>query len=121
MHVLGRVKHVAPEPVCIGEWRAFFEYAAINATAEVLDEVAVYLGVNIGDHSLGINLNASGGRHRLGSSGPRGGEQCRCKGAAGKRWGGVFFLQLSSKNIVRQKHLRKMFEQSPPFIVPAEQ
>ncbi len=97
MHVLGRVQDVAPEPVCVREWRAFFEYTAINATAEMLDEVAVDLGVNIGDHSLGINLDASGCRHRLGPCTPRGSEQCGCKGASGKGRG-LFHLELSSYN-----------------------
>src|SRR5229473_2271980 len=81
MHVLGRVKDVAPEPVCIRKRRALFEYAALDAAAEMLDEVAVDLRVNIGDHSLGINLDASGCRHRLGSGAPSGSEQCSCKRA----------------------------------------
>src|SRR5712664_3971566 len=97
MHVLGRVKNIAPESVSVRERRALLEYAALDAAAKVLDEVAVNLGVNIGDHSLGINLDASGCRQRLGSRAPRGSEQCSCKRAPGKGRG-FFHLELSSYN-----------------------
>ena len=59
-----RVEHVLAEAVGIGERRLLFEDAAFDAAAEVLDEVAVDLGIDVADHALGIDLDAraEGGR-----------------------------------------------------------
>ena len=55
---------VLAEAVGIGEGRLLFEDAAIDAAAEVLDEVAVELGIDVADDALGIDLDAraEGGR-----------------------------------------------------------
>ena len=56
---------VAAVAVGVGKRRALVENAALDATAEVLGEVAVDLGIDGPDHALGIDADASGERARL--------------------------------------------------------
>ena len=59
-----RVQDVPAEAVGVGEGGFFFEDAAIDAAAQVLDEVAIKQRVDIADYAFGIDLDArvEGGR-----------------------------------------------------------
>src|ERR1035438_5543589 len=58
VHLSGGIEHVAAESVRVRERRAFFEDAAIDAPAEVLDEVPIDQRVDVSDHTLGFDLDA---------------------------------------------------------------
>ncbi len=60
-----RLEDVLAEAIGIREWRLLFEDAAIDAAAEVLDEVAVEHGIDVADDTLGIDLDAGVERGRL--------------------------------------------------------
>ena len=61
------VQHVAPVAVGIGQRRPLLEDPAIDAASEVLDEIAPEQGIDIADHTLGIDLDARGPCRLLGA------------------------------------------------------
>ena len=69
---------VLAEAVGIGEGRLLFEDAAVDAAAEVLDEVAIEHGIDVADDALGIDLDAraEGGRLAAQDVGRAGEGQC---------------------------------------------
>src|SRR5579863_5138073 len=58
------VEHITAIAVRVGEWRLLFEDAALDASPQMFDEVAVNLGIDIADHTLGIDLDTSLDRSR---------------------------------------------------------
>jgi hypothetical protein len=55
---LGRVEHVAPESVLVGLRRVLVEHAAVNASAEMLDEAPEDTRVDAADHAVLVDLDA---------------------------------------------------------------
>ena len=56
--LLDGFEHVFAEAVGVGERRLLVEDAAVDAAAQVLDEVAVDLGIDVADDALGIDFQA---------------------------------------------------------------
>ncbi len=52
------IEDVFAEAIGIGEGRLLFEDAAIDAAAEMFDEVAVEQGVDVADDAFGIDFDA---------------------------------------------------------------
>jgi hypothetical protein len=50
-------QHVFAESLAIGKTIAFAENAAGDATAQVLDKIAVELGIDLADFAISVNLN----------------------------------------------------------------
>ena len=73
LRLLGGIEHVGAVALRVGELRALLEDAAVDAAAEVLDEVAVELGVDVADGALGVDLDAGfqGGSLRGGGTAKR--------------------------------------------------
>ena len=59
------VEDVAAEAVAVGERRLLFEDAAVDAAAEVLDEIAVNQRVDVADDALGVDFDARAQRRGL--------------------------------------------------------
>ena len=88
------IHDVFAEPVGIRERGTFFEYAAVDAPAKVLDEIAIDLRVDVADDAFGIDFDAGAHGWRLRSQDEGRGRERPGKGAAGNRHGVSFGKRL---------------------------
>ena len=65
MQAFDSLQNVCAKAFLIRQPRAFFENAAFNAAAEMFNEIAVELRIDLADDSAGIELDARGLRAGL--------------------------------------------------------